>query len=139
MPLPPYGLCSRGLAGGFSAPPGDWCSEQSRVGGLGDGTFPPKPGRAGAAVPGGITPGFFLVLPPPKRPHLAARCEMSQLPARSSRDGRPLLIPPRNTPGSFVMKYGRAKPHGGSVLGAVTPKILWHPQDKALRRSSSQG
>lgn len=71
-------------------------------------------------------------------PHLAAGCEMSQLPARSSRHGRPLLIPPGNTPGSFVLKYGRAKPRGGSVLGAVTPKILWHPQNKSPGRGSGR-
>lgn len=57
-------------------------------------------------------------------PHLAAGCEMSQLPARSSRHGRPLLIPPGNTPGSFVLKYGRAKPRGGKCARGCHPQNL---------------
>lgn len=106
VPLPHYGLGSRGLGGGFPAPPGaEW------------GWWPRGPRH----------------FPTEAWPHLAAGCEMSQLPARSSRHGRPLLIPPGNTPSSFVLKYGRAKPRGGSVLGAVTPKILWHPQNKSPR------
>lgn len=72
VPLPHYGLGSRGLGGVFPAPPGGWGSEQSGVGGPGAGTFPLKPGptwllgvrclsclrgAAGTAVPSSSPPG----------------------------------------------------------------------------------